>query len=245
MNPSRIFILRPVATSLLMMAIMLVGIVAFQFLPSRCRRCPRSPIRPSRFRPSIPAPARMLDDLGGDRALGAAIRPDAEPEPDVVDQFGGRFDPDAAIQPRHLARRGGAGGPGGDQRRRQPAARRSAGSADLRQGQSRRRAGSDVGRHVANDAVDRRRRPGGHPHRAKNIATARRRRRQHQRWYAQGRARAGQPRKRWRPTGSTNLDDLRTTISNANVNQLQGQLRRPDARLYHQRQRPASQRRRV
>src|SRR5580658_1355793 len=33
MSPSRIFILRPVATTLLMIAIMLSGIVAFQFLP--------------------------------------------------------------------------------------------------------------------------------------------------------------------------------------------------------------------
>ena len=33
MNPSRLFILRPVATSQLMIAIMLVGILAFQFLP--------------------------------------------------------------------------------------------------------------------------------------------------------------------------------------------------------------------
>ena len=33
MNPSRIFIDRPVATSLLMIAILLVGIVAFRFLP--------------------------------------------------------------------------------------------------------------------------------------------------------------------------------------------------------------------
>src|SRR6201995_5821786 len=33
MSPSRIFILRPVATSLLMLAIMLAGIIAFQFLP--------------------------------------------------------------------------------------------------------------------------------------------------------------------------------------------------------------------
>src|ERR1700710_354368 len=33
MNPSRIFILRPVATSLLMAAILLVGIFAFRFLP--------------------------------------------------------------------------------------------------------------------------------------------------------------------------------------------------------------------
>ena len=33
MNPSRIFILRPVATSLFMVAILLVGIVAFRYLP--------------------------------------------------------------------------------------------------------------------------------------------------------------------------------------------------------------------
>src|SRR5689334_254349 len=33
MNPSRPFILRPVATTLLMVAILLVGIVAFRFLP--------------------------------------------------------------------------------------------------------------------------------------------------------------------------------------------------------------------
>ena len=33
MNPSRIFILRPVGTSLLMLAILLVGVVAYRFLP--------------------------------------------------------------------------------------------------------------------------------------------------------------------------------------------------------------------
>src|SRR3954454_19596963 len=33
MNPSRLFILRPVATSLLMVAVLLVGIVAYRFLP--------------------------------------------------------------------------------------------------------------------------------------------------------------------------------------------------------------------
>src|SRR6202042_2876252 len=33
MNPSRLFILRPVGTSLLMLAILLVGIVAYGFLP--------------------------------------------------------------------------------------------------------------------------------------------------------------------------------------------------------------------
>ena len=33
MNPSRLFILRPVATSLLMVAILLAGIVSFRVLP--------------------------------------------------------------------------------------------------------------------------------------------------------------------------------------------------------------------
>ena len=33
MNPSRLFILRPVATSLLMLAILLVGILAYRYLP--------------------------------------------------------------------------------------------------------------------------------------------------------------------------------------------------------------------
>ena len=33
MNPSRIFILRPVATSLLMAAILLTGILAYRLLP--------------------------------------------------------------------------------------------------------------------------------------------------------------------------------------------------------------------
>jgi len=33
MNPSRIFIERPVGTSLLMVAIMLVGLIAYRFLP--------------------------------------------------------------------------------------------------------------------------------------------------------------------------------------------------------------------
>ncbi len=43
-NPSRIFILRPVATALLMVAILLAGIVAYRQLPSR--RYPRWTTRP-------------------------------------------------------------------------------------------------------------------------------------------------------------------------------------------------------
>ena len=57
MNPSRLFIERPVATTLLMFAILMVGVRRLSS-SCRCRRCPRSIIPPSRCRPSIPAPAR-------------------------------------------------------------------------------------------------------------------------------------------------------------------------------------------
>ncbi len=55
MNPSRLFILRPVATTLLMLAILLVGMISYFNLPLSA--CPRSITRRSRSRPSIPAPA--------------------------------------------------------------------------------------------------------------------------------------------------------------------------------------------
>jgi multidrug efflux pump len=57
MNPSQPFILRPVATTLLMIAIMLSGMLAFRFLPVAA--LPEWTTRPSRFRPFIPVPARM------------------------------------------------------------------------------------------------------------------------------------------------------------------------------------------
>lgn len=38
-GPSRLFIMRPVATTLLMVAIMLAGIIGYRFLPARrCRK---------------------------------------------------------------------------------------------------------------------------------------------------------------------------------------------------------------
>lgn len=57
MNPSRPFILRPVATSLLMAAIMLVGIVGYTQLPvSALPEVDYPTIQVVSF---IPAPARM------------------------------------------------------------------------------------------------------------------------------------------------------------------------------------------
>jgi hypothetical protein len=109
MSPSRPFILRPVATALLMAAIFLVG-NSSATRSCRSRRCRRSIIRPSRCSRSIRAPARRDGD-DGDRAAGAAVRRDAGPEPDDLDQFRRHLGHRAAVQPQpehRCRRRGGA-----------------------------------------------------------------------------------------------------------------------------------------
>lgn len=56
-GPSRLFILRPVATTLLMAAILLAGIIGYRFLPvAACRRSTTPLFRLLR---STLAPARM------------------------------------------------------------------------------------------------------------------------------------------------------------------------------------------
>ena len=113
MSPSRLFILRPVATSLLMVGVLLVGMGG------------------------VPATAgfgaaggRLSDDSGGDvlsgrrsrcdgvvghGAAGAAVRAGAGTEPDDLDQFVRQFGHHAAVRSRPEYRRGGAAGAGGDQ----------------------------------------------------------------------------------------------------------------------------------
>jgi len=56
MSPSRLFILRPVATTLLMVGLLLVGLVAYTQLPVPSRKLTIPPFRWSRF---IRAPTRM------------------------------------------------------------------------------------------------------------------------------------------------------------------------------------------
>lgn len=56
-GPSRLFILRPVATTLLMVAILLAGIIGYRFLPVSA--LPEVDYRPFRLSPSIRAPVRM------------------------------------------------------------------------------------------------------------------------------------------------------------------------------------------
>ena len=141
LSPSRPFILRPVATSLLMAAIMLVGILAYRFLPlSALPEVDYPTIQvhtlypgasPDVMTSSVTAPLERqfgqmpgLNQMSSISSAGASV---------ITLQFS------LDAEPRHRR----AGGAGGDQRRRQPAARRPAGAADLRQGQPGRRADPD------------------------------------------------------------------------------------------------------
>ena len=160
------------------------------------------------------------DDLVGHRAARSAVRPDAGPQPDVVDEFGRRLGHHAAIQPRPEPRRRRAGGPGGDQRRRQPAAVRPAGAADLRQGQPGRRADPDPGADLEDAAADAGRGPRRHAPGAEDLAACRAS-------ASSASAAASARRCASRPTPQLaayglNIDDLRTTIGNANVNTPKG-----------------------
>jgi multidrug efflux pump len=87
MNPSRLFILRPVATSLLMMAILLAGLVAYRLLPDLGPAGSRLPDHPGRHLLPRRQPGR--DDLGHHRAAGTPVRPDARAGRNVVHQLGG------------------------------------------------------------------------------------------------------------------------------------------------------------
>ena len=152
MSPSTPFILRPVATTLLMAAIMIVGIVAYRFLPlSALPEVDYPTIQVQTFYPgaspevmtsSVTSPLEVqfgqmpgLKQMSSTSSAGASVdHPAVQPGP----------------QPRHRR----AGSAGGDQRGRQPAARRPAGAADLRQGQPRGRAGADAGAHLKDAAPD-------------------------------------------------------------------------------------------
>ncbi len=85
MNPSRIFILRPVATTLLMVAILIVGAIAYLQLPLSALPEVAYPDHPGADLLSRRQPRGH--HLGHHGAAGEAIRPDAGPEPDVLDEF--------------------------------------------------------------------------------------------------------------------------------------------------------------
>ena len=78
MNPSRPFILRPVATSLLMVAILIVGGIGYRFLPLSA--LPEVDYPTIQVQTFLPGREPGSHDLLGHRAAGTPVRPDAGPE---------------------------------------------------------------------------------------------------------------------------------------------------------------------
>ena len=139
----------------------------------------------------------------------------------IVDQLGRRLGHHAAVRPRPRPRRRRAGGAGGDQRRRQPAARRPAGAADLRQGQSGRRADPDAGVTSKTLPLTEVRGPRRHAAGAEDLAAPRRRPGQRSAAASGRRCASRSIRARSPPTGSTSTT-CAPTIANANVNTPKG-----------------------
>ena len=113
MSPSRPFILRPVATVLLMAAILLVGDRRLQAVAGLGAAASRLSDDPGADVLSRRQPGR--DGVVGDRAAGTAVRTGAGPEPDDLDQLRRELGHHAAIHARAEHRRRRAGSAGGDQ----------------------------------------------------------------------------------------------------------------------------------
>ncbi len=179
MSPSRPFILRPVATSLLMAAILLVGIVSYTQLPvSALPEVDYPTIQVLTFYPGA-SPQVMATTVTAplERQFGQL----QGLEPDDLDELGRDFGDRAAVQPEPEYRRRGRRGAVGDQCVAELSAGEPAGAADLQQDESCRCAGADAGDHVEDDAAFAGGGSGRHAACAEDLAAERRGTGEHQR----------------------------------------------------------------
>ena len=138
MNPSRTFILRPVATSLLMVGVLLAGIVAYRQLPvSALPEVDYPTIQVATTYPGA-SPDVMASSVTAPLERQFGQMPGLQQMTSTSST--GLLDHHAAVQPRAEHRRRRAGGAAVDQRRRHVPAGRSADAAALQQGQSGRHA---------------------------------------------------------------------------------------------------------
>ena len=237
MNPSQPFILRPVATTLLMIAIMLSGMLAFRFLPvAALPEVDYPTIQVQTFYPgaspdvmtsSVTAPLEVqfgqmpnLNQMSSISSAGASV---------ITLQFGLTISLDVAEQEVQAAINAAGN----------LLARRPARAADLRQGQPGRRADPDARPDLEDHAADAGRGLRRHAPGAEDLAASRRRPRQHQRRPAAGGAHPGR-----HPQACRLRPQHRRSAHHARQRQRQhaeGQFRRRDARLHHQCQRPDPQ----
>ena len=147
MSPSRIFILRPVATSLMMAGVVLVGVTGF---PATAGFGAASGRLPDHADPDVlPGREPGGSDVFDHRAARKAVRPGARTDADDVDQFFWQFADHAAVFARSQHRRRRAGSAGRHQCSHQSSSHQSPGSSHLQQDESRRRAHSDAGHYVS------------------------------------------------------------------------------------------------
>ena len=241
MNPSRPFILRPVATSLLMAAILLVGIVAFVQLPvSALPEVDYPTIQVLTFYPgaspdvmatTVTAPLeRQFGEMQGLSQMTST-------------SAGRRLGHRAPVQPLARPRRRRRRSPVGDQCGADFPAVRSAYAAGLQQNQPRRRARAHARHHFRLHAAFAGGGPGRYPAGSAHLPVRRRRPGHHQRRPEAGRPHSGQPGPAFflRPQHGG-----RAFRPGPGQRQLrQGQLRRPPPGLPDRRQRPDHQRRRL
>ena len=241
MSPSRPFILRPVATSLLMAAIMLVGIVAYTQLPvSALPEVDYPTIQVLTFYPGA-SPDVVATTVTA--PAGTSIWRNAGSEPDDLHQLRRHLGGGAAVQPlaqhRHRGRRSAIG----HQRRPELPAREPARTPDLQQDQPCRRARADPGHHLENPAPLPGGRSGRHPPGAQDLPAQWRGPGQHQRRSEAGGAHPGESgaaaELRHRSGSGTHRPGFRQRESG------QGQLRRAAPELSDRRQRSADHQRRL
>ena len=234
MNISRLFVLRPVATSLLMIALVLVGVVAVRFLPvSSLPDVDYPTIQVQTFYPGA-SPQVMATTVTA--PLEVQLGRDSEPHADDVREFRRRLGHHLAVQSRAQSRHRRARCPAGHQRGQQPVAERAARAAGVCEGQSRRSAHPDAGGHLGI--------PVAHPasgHRQQSSRLEDFRSAGGGAGHPVRRQRAGGPR-RGRPAEAGGLRaQYRRPAHPAGEHQrqpAQGEFRRTGTRLHHQRQRP-------
>ena len=236
MNPSRLFILRPVATTLLMLAIVIAGAIAYRMLPvAALPQVDYPTIQVYTFYPgaspdvmtsSVTAPLeRQFGQIPGVKQMTSTSSGGASIITLQFDLVGG-------------AGRGGAGRAIGHQCRLQPGPFGPAGAARLQQGQSGRRADRDPGADFRVAAAAAGPEPGGYALCPEALAGARGRPGDALRRTAAGRAHPGQSAGAGierAGDGGAEVGDRRRQREEG-----QGQFRRSHPRLQHRRQRPAA-----
>ena len=151
MNPSAMFIKRPVTTILLMLGILVFGTLAYQQLPVQRPADHRLPHHPGQ---RVAAWRQPRDDrVVGRAAAREAVRDDRRAAVDQLDQLAGQHQHHAAVrsEPQHRRRR--AGRAGDDRQDRAAAAAADAGAAVVPEGEPRRSAGDVPGAALADAAA--------------------------------------------------------------------------------------------